>query len=259
MKIFKLVSIADVFTLINALLGFSSIISTYSGQEILALQLIMLAVIADGLDGVFARRFSKKWYLGDYLDLMSDTTSFCVAPAFLIFAKYFTHGVEFVPDMPLYQNVSVILACGFLIVCGTLRLARFCHSQSEDPDNFTGIATPATALTIALLILFQGHVGEEILPPVAITISAILLSVLMISDIKYLKLRGKIEYISGGLVLLAIFFTDEVLMVGVVLVADLAYVFLAPAFSVRKKKRKKKKGRVKKSKEKKVSKDESFK
>ena len=54
-NILKLIKPADVITLVNALLGFASIIMTVWGHFDTALVLVLVAVIADGADGAVAR------------------------------------------------------------------------------------------------------------------------------------------------------------------------------------------------------------
>ena len=54
-NILKLIRPADVITLMNALLGFASIIMILRGQLDTGLVLILISVIADGADGAVAR------------------------------------------------------------------------------------------------------------------------------------------------------------------------------------------------------------
>lgn len=272
MKILKLISIADVFTTINALLGLGSIFATLSGWYYFAVNLILIGVIADGVDGVFARRFSKKWYLGDYLDLMSDTVTFCVAPSVLMFTLYFD------PDHldGLYAHLFdldrtpllILAACGAIVVTGVLRLARFCYeSPYLTGVHFIGIPTPAAATTLSLLILLDLNLieasttvtpfGQEIqaIPPALIAIMALALAVLMICDSKFLKMRGKIEILAGGLLLLAIVLNEVVEVVAMVFMASVIYIIGGPyALKVKEKKEMQRKGGKGKKKKKKKAK-----
>ncbi|MBU4340312.1 MAG: CDP-alcohol phosphatidyltransferase family protein, partial [Euryarchaeota archaeon] len=79
-NIIKLIKPADIITLFCALLGFGSIIMTFSGQPDAALVLILAAVIADAADGAVAR-WSGCGVLGANLDSLADIISFGVAPA----------------------------------------------------------------------------------------------------------------------------------------------------------------------------------
>lgn len=270
-KILKLISIADIFTCINALLGLFSILATVSGWYFFAINLILLGVLADGLDGVFARRFSKKWYLGDYLDLMSDTVTFCVAPAVLMYRLYFNPA-----DIPTSLDsfwstlldpnkvpVLIPLACGAIIVTGILRLARFCYqSPFIHGEYFIGVPTPSAATTLTLMMLLDldlGHGEPGTLYPVTVGIMALLLAFLMICDMKILKMHGKIEWLAGGLVILAIVLNEYPEVVAMVFVASVVYIVGGP-FALRRKEKKtigpKGKKRPKAPAEKKESEDE---
>lgn len=221
-SIIKLISAADLFTVANALLGFAAIICVVKNKIDFAITLILLAILADGVDGFVARRFNKKWCLGDYLDIMADIISFCVAPAVLIFTLYYDS-----------FRVFVILSCLIFVISGILRLARFCY-LTEKPEafseelgslEFTGLPTPGAALVILLFSALKMH-------PVIITVFMIILSFLMISDIKYPKTRGKIAYISGGIILIILFsmffswYTSIIFII--TLIFALFYVFFSP-------------------------------
>ncbi|MDI6917504.1 MAG: CDP-diacylglycerol--serine O-phosphatidyltransferase [Thermoplasmatales archaeon] len=212
-SIIKLMSAADLFTVVNALLGFTAIICVVKNKIDFAIMLILLAILADGVDGFVARRFSKKWEIGDYLDIMADTISFCVAPAVLIFALYYNNGFK----------IFVILSCLIFLASGVLRLARFCYLHES--KKFTGLPAPGAALIVSLLSALRMH-------PVIVIISTILLSFLMISDIKYPKTRGKTGLLSGGIVLTTIasmffsFHTEVILPI--TLIFAISYGFCSP-------------------------------
>ena len=217
MKIVKMISVADLFTIINALLGFTGIICLLRGKIDFAIMFILFAILADGADGFIARRFSKKWCLGDYLDIMADTISFCVTPAALIFTLYYN-------DFKIF----VILSCLIFVVSGVLRLARFCYLTES--KIFTGLPAPGAALPILILSAMRIH-------PIIVTIFIILLSFLMISDIKYPKISGKNAYASGGIILLLIlsilfsWYTEIIFIIA--LIFAFFYVFCSPVIWVK--------------------------
>src|SRR5688572_13424174 len=119
----KMLTIADYFTLWNALTGFSAIVATAAGHYGLAFSLIVIAVLLDGVDG--------GGRLGDKLDTLSDLISFCVAPAFLFFSSF--RGAEYFPNVPVpawllpgaWAFVTLLGVSALYMVCGMLRLARF--------------------------------------------------------------------------------------------------------------------------------------
>jgi len=254
MRILKLISIADIFTTINALLGLGSIMASMRGLPFFAINLILLGVIIDGVDGVFARRFSKRWYLGDYLDLMSDTVTFCVAPSILMFSLYFDPA--HMADLNVWAShlldlnqapALIMVGCSAIVVTGVLRLARFCYQTPFMGEHFIGIPTPSSALTLSLMIMLTERLkeaGSYEIPPAAIGAMALVLAYLMICDIPYLKMKGKTEWLAGGLVLLAIVLNEMVEIVAMVFIASLIYILGGPLVLKRKKKgpKKKKKG-----------------
>jgi phosphatidylserine synthase len=153
--------IADWITLGNGLLGTLSIlflIMAFDGfassddshlSEIYiwyAMLFILLSVIGDVIDGPIARRYSKRRHLGSYLDLMSDSISFGVAPALLVFGMFSRWG-EAAP----FWTVPLGTACCWIVVCAMLRLARFQHESDNEYPWFHGLASPGNALLILAL------------------------------------------------------------------------------------------------------------
>lgn len=171
-NILKLIKPADIITLINALLGFSSIIMTLHGEIEIALVFILLAVIADGADGAVAR-FSGNGVLGANLDSLSDVISFGVAPAVVSYAVLSNLG-SFALVFP-----------AFFMVCGILRLARF--NVSGKKDGFEGIPITAGGFIVALFLLVK-----DIVPNFEYIFTALLviLSLLMVSTISYPKIKN---------------------------------------------------------------------
>ena len=171
-NILKLIKPADIITLINALLGFSSIIMTLRGEIEIALVFILLAVIADGADGAVAR-FSGNGVLGANLDSLSDCISFGVAPAVVSYAALSNLG-SFALVFP-----------AFFMVCGILRLARF--NVSGKKDGFEGIPITAGGFIVALFLIVK-----DIVPYFEYIFTALLviLSLLMVSTISYPKIKN---------------------------------------------------------------------
>jgi CDP-diacylglycerol--serine O-phosphatidyltransferase len=173
-NILKLIKPADIITLINALLGFASILMTLNGQIESALVLILLAVIADGADGVVAR-YSGNGVLGANLDSLSDVISFGVAPAVVAFVS--------LDSMNNWMGVFP----GLFLVCGILRLARF--NVSWKTDGFEGIPITAGGFIVALFLLMKDFVPYfEVVFPAFLLI----LSILMVSTISYPKIKKPI-------------------------------------------------------------------
>ena len=168
--------IADWITLFNGLLGafsiaclilafddFSAIDSDSEGYIWMAMLFIVLSVFGDLIDGPIARTYSKRRHLGSYLDLMSDSISFGVAPALLVFGLFSRWG----ESTPLW-TISIIIVCCWVILCTMLRLARFQHESELDNRWFHGLASPASAvliLSLSGLIYLQPEVFVIDSPP----------------------------------------------------------------------------------------------
>ena len=158
---FRLMGIADWIALGNGLLGtlsilflilafdgFASVDDSHLSETYIwgAMLFILLSVIGDAIDGPIARRYSKRRHLGSYLDLMSDSLSFGVAPALLVFGMFSRWG-EAAP----YWTIPLAATCCWIIVCTMLRLARFQHESDDENPWFHGLASPGNALLIVAL------------------------------------------------------------------------------------------------------------
>ncbi len=182
-NIFKLIKPADIITLINALLGFASVIMTSQGKTESALVLILVAVMADAADGAVAR-YSGYGVLGANLDSLADVISFGVAPAALAFVS-------------LSQNFALFFA-GLFLVCGVLRLARF--NVAGKKDGFEGIPITAGGFVVALFLLIRDYIPYF---EYVFILLLVVLSLLMVSTIDYPKLKQPV--ILAPLALLLVF------------------------------------------------------
>ena len=74
--------IPNMCTSSNLVFGMCSILSTYSGNLVWGSIFILLALVADGLDGRTARFFGVASEMGKEMDSLCDLGSFGIAPAF---------------------------------------------------------------------------------------------------------------------------------------------------------------------------------
>jgi CDP-diacylglycerol--serine O-phosphatidyltransferase len=192
--LFRLLHKADAFTIANAALGFLAITYISDGKYAAAMALVLLAVIADGLDGIVARRFGGgKEKLGDYLDIMADYLSFCVAPAILFYQVYFD--VASSPLATLPQDILVGAAAGAFMTLGLLRLARHVAHAGPEAGRFQGLPTTGAGFFVTMLVAVGG------LGDVATSLLVLSAAGLMVTEIPYPKVRGWPAYASGLLVL----------------------------------------------------------
>ncbi|MGI9494001.1 MAG: CDP-diacylglycerol--serine O-phosphatidyltransferase [Geminicoccaceae bacterium] len=132
--------VPNAFTVASICFGLSAIRFGLDGRYQIAVVMIILAGIFDGLDGRSARLLKITSKLGAELDSLADFLSFGVAPAFLIYLWTLNEAKSF--------GWAIAL---FYVICAALRLARF-NSELEDPDRphwmtrfFTGMPAPAAA------------------------------------------------------------------------------------------------------------------
>jgi len=205
MALWNRVSIGDLFTIANGVLGFIAITYILERKFVAATGLILLSMMMDGLDGYIARRFGSKHSMGQVLDSISDSISFAFAPALLVYAEFHQS-----PGSSLEGSAS--LACAIAILAtGLFRLARFSAGGYQLP-HFVGLPAPAAALLIVLTcLLFGSTQGAEsaehnfVIEETAwlVLLVGFLSSFLMASEISYPKIHGWMATASGLAVLLA--------------------------------------------------------
>ncbi len=183
---------ADLLTLVNGLLGMMAITYILDGNHVFAVMLILMAVIVDGMDGIAARKFRKKHDFGRFLDSISDAVSFCLAPGILIYSNYYDRTLG--SAWSSAPNAAAVLASVLFVGFGLLRLARFAGKDYLS-SGFRGLPTPAAAMLVMIPCMLWGNhdfspfsQGYELYPVAAWVIG---LSMVMVSDIPYPKIRGK--------------------------------------------------------------------
>lgn len=169
-----------------------------------SLILILLAVVADALDGIVARKTVCS-SLGKYLDSLADMVSFGLAPAIIV-SVFIINYLAF----PAVYTGIVLVFCGAYVVCGMLRLARFnaIPKNLSEKGRFSFEGFPITA-SAALLASFMLLIIELQLPPYSsdpLLIGLIgLLCILMSSKIRYWKPVGKLIVIPVGIAFFTLF------------------------------------------------------
>ncbi|MFP4978438.1 CDP-diacylglycerol--serine O-phosphatidyltransferase [Paenibacillus sp. CN-4] len=162
-------SIPSLFTIGNLMLGMFGIMMAFDGKIDMAAIMVIIAMLLDGLDGRVARALGAESEFGKELDSLSDVVSFGVAPAVIMYVTSL-------------QNVSPALAwtvTAIFPVFGALRLARF-NVRPGIPGYFIGLPIPAAGGVLATMSLFHEEVS-----PLLMMFTALLLSYLMVSTVKY--------------------------------------------------------------------------
>ena len=203
-------------TLLNGVCGFAAIAAAGSDKKAFALAgyLIVLAMIADMLDGRLARMSHNTSSFGWQLDSLCDVISFGVAPAFIMLRMLEYKLValaELYPGGAAFLRRFIWLAAAAYIVCAVIRLARFNVENEQDESahmSFMGLPSPAAAgVVISLIIFHQEALGEfatkdtllynvcENVIVYALPFAALASAVLMVSRIRYPHVLN--QYIRG--------------------------------------------------------------
>jgi CDP-diacylglycerol--serine O-phosphatidyltransferase len=189
------------FTLGNLFFGFWSIISAFNGNFRWAGWFIVFAGILDMLDGRVARLSRTNSKFGAELDSLVDVISFGVAPALLIYFLDFASAGRF-----------AWLLCYIYVCAVALRLARYnvLATAKPGPGWFTGLPSPAAGMTLAVYYPFSQTEWYRVslayldLQHQGLVVLMLLLSVLMVSNVKYPRFPGIGIRTAKGLVGLAV-------------------------------------------------------
>ena len=216
------VSLADAVTVANAAVGFLAVLAATVDQEVAA-RLLLLAAIADGLDGVVARHVGSS-AAGEYLDSLADVASFAVAPAALVFVVVRDGwGIEAPAATPEAALVTGIPA--LFVAMAVLRLGMY--TAYDTKESYTeGVPTTLAATIIGAAIL----AGVD--DPDLLIAGTALFCYLMVSPIEYPDLLARDAFIMGVTHALAVLipawqgrtFPYALLMLA------LAYLVLSPRF-----------------------------
>ncbi|WP_181693112.1 protein sorting system archaetidylserine synthase [Natronomonas sp. LN261] len=191
--------VADLVTATNAAIGFAAVVIAIADPG-LAARLILLAAIADGLDGIIARRRGGT-AVGPILDSLADVASFGVAPATLVY-------VVVTGDSALAVGTGGgdVLAAGVAIAVpaiyvsmAVIRLA-FYMLHDGDRAETEGVQTTLAATVLAVAYL-AGIAG-----PAALIGLLALFTYLMVAPITYPDLYARDAVILGGLQALTVAF-----------------------------------------------------
>lgn len=181
--------LADLFTLLNAMMGLTALMvaAHAAGTDAvnqatsirIAIMLVMVGVILDGVDGAVARLGKGNGPLGGVLDTLADTLTFVTTSAVLAFLSIDMTGRS------LLSIAAVTAPLAFYAICGLLRLARFeaLRDDGKKRHYFSGIPTPAAAVMLLSLVQVQAAAG-------IIAVAAFYLGILMVTRVRFPKLRG---------------------------------------------------------------------
>lgn len=169
--------VPSLFTVLNMFCGYLSVIQSNEGNFINASLLILASAFFDTIDGLMARLTKSSSEFGIQIDSLADIISFGIAPAFLSYKLYFYS----------FENYGLMISSLLLIMAG-IRLARFnVQLVGFEKSYFTGLPSPASAITIVAFVL-NFYDQKNGLNPIAANYFphvVLLVSFLMISLIRY--------------------------------------------------------------------------
>ncbi|MBB5337238.1 CDP-alcohol phosphatidyltransferase family protein [Pectinatus brassicae] len=182
---------------------------------------ILLALVADGMDGRLARLLGTVDEKGKEMDSLCDVVSFGVAPG--IMSVLFTLSVISMAAMKaglqpqnLRYFVYFSMAAGIIYaVCGMMRLARFNVNVNVVHGYFMGLPIPAGGCLIATATMLIANL--PFIPPIIIgymaPIIVIVIGFLMVSHVHYPDFKGKGEKINIVAVILALLFAVGIIFI----------------------------------------------
>lgn len=163
----RLLFVPNAVTGANIVVGFIAMIAAADGKFRLAVILLTVAMLLDLADGRVARMLHATSKFGQEMDSLSDSLSFCVAPAFLVHQAILR---------PL-EGPGVFVAVSF-VLAGVYRLARFnlTSDEHQKESRTIGVPTPVAAGYMLALVLMR----DQIPAPAAATL-VLLFAILMLS------------------------------------------------------------------------------
>ena len=167
--------------------GLTGVRFAVAGHFQIAVGLILLAAVLDGLDGRLARLLRSESQMGAELDSLVDFVNFGVAPGMVMFLW----GLH---DLQSAGWIATLIYAS----CCLLRLARFNlgNRVADKPaSHFTGVPAPAGAM-LAMLPMYVAFMRPDwpVLPAPLIAIYMVLIGGLMISRIKTPSFKSATVY-----------------------------------------------------------------
>jgi len=175
----------SVFTMLNLFLGFQALLYVIGSKKNFktAIYYLTASVIMDGFDGTIARLTKTESNFGVQLDSLVDAITFGLVTSILAFQWGFQSG---------YTRFGSIISFVFLSA-GLIRLARFNvfkEAQAFPANIFIGVPIPTASMAIcSIVLLFSGNPPQTKMGVLLFSLYVILISLLMISNIKYKTIK----------------------------------------------------------------------
>ena len=154
---------------------FDEVVCGLQGYQV-AFALIALGAVFDFFDGFVARLIGASSQLGGELDSLSDSVTFGLAPALVLY------------NMMRLANPGSLLCFGVLIipVFGAIRLAKF-NVDTTQTTTFRGLPIPSNA--IFWIGFAQWYATHHTCPEWVVLVFAVALSLLMVCNLRMFSLK----------------------------------------------------------------------
>ncbi len=182
--------LADAVTTINSGLGFVAI--AVAGVDVgLAARLVLLAAIADAIDGIVAR-YRGGSELGEFLDSLADVASFGVAPALIVLEASVGLGSS---GWTTQRVLGIAFGVAFLSMA-VIRLGLYTALDTEEAST-KGVQTTLAATLLAVGVLAG-------VPATMLYWALPLFALLMVLPVTYPDLRVRDAVLMGALQTVAV-------------------------------------------------------
>lgn len=159
---------ADCITLLGLLFSAIAMVCALNQQLLLSVSWLFLAMLADALDGIWARRNKLVRAFGRYLDGFMDQLIYLISPAVVLYLSGFDG----------YWSLFLLL----MIACGSIRLSVF--NEVGNIEGSSGLSYLGMPVFWSLFILSVYLLLRFVLPPLSgyllLSITLLLFSVAML-------------------------------------------------------------------------------
>ena len=185
--------IPNALTCANLLSGCIGIVFAFKGELTITAYAVLISGIFDFFDGFSARLLNVKSEIGKELDSLADVVSFGFLPGVVMFQLLSQSNITS-PYLPYTAFLITIFSA--------LRLAKF-NLDTRQTEDFIGLNTPMNTLFIVSLPFIQRDYPEIINSTLILIGITILMSWLLVSEIKIYSLKfgtsnwkdNKVKYI----------------------------------------------------------------
>ena len=210
-------NLPNLFTAANLLSGCIAIILAFSGRIDIAPFAIFAGAVFDFFDGFIARKMNIQGEMGKQMDSLADMVTFGLAPGIIMFLILISVGSDPIGSTSLYIWVEDIFSgvsnnyypfVALVIPFFSLfRLAKF-NLDTRQTESFIGLPTPANTLffmAYPLVALYADVNISEVtgftammFNPIVISVTIIVMSLLLVSEIPLFSLKFKSFGIKGN-------------------------------------------------------------